>query len=53
MSWTWVGLTAARGGAGALGLAPVTLELGVLGVLNDSPDIVLKLTKLVLKGTFE
>ena len=50
VSWIWVGLTAARGGAGALGLVPVTLEPGALGVLNDMPDIVLKLIKLVSKG---
>ena len=50
MSWIWVGLTAARGGAGALGFVPVTLVLGALGVLNDMPDIVLKLIKLVLTG---
>ena len=54
MSWTiWVGLTAARGGAGALGLVPVSLKPGALGVLNERPDMVLKIVQISLKRDLE
>ena len=48
-----MGLTAARGGAGALGLVPVSLEPGALGVLNERPDIVLKIVQISLKRDLE
>ena len=48
-----MGLTAARGGAGALGLVPVSLVPGALGVLNERPDIVLKIVQISLKRDLE